>query len=41
VFLEVHDDPEHAPCDGPNQWPLSRFGLLLDDLLRLDAAGRR
>lgn len=28
VFLEVHDDPDSAPCDGPNM-------LRLDDLERL------
>lgn len=41
LFLEVHDDPDRAPCDGPNQWPLERFGALLDELLRLDEAARR
>ena len=28
LFLEVHDDPEHAPCDGPNM-------LMLDNLERM------
>lgn len=35
IFFEVHDDPEHAPCDGPSQFPLDRFGALLDSLLPL------
>ena len=30
VFLEVHEDPDHAPCDGPNMLPLS----WLDSLFR-------
>ncbi len=40
VFFEVHDDPERAPCDGPNQWPLDRFGTLLDTLLVIDRCVR-
>lgn len=38
LFFEVHDDPAHAPCDGPNQWPLSQFAELLDRLLAIDRA---
>jgi 2-dehydro-3-deoxyphosphooctonate aldolase (KDO 8-P synthase) len=40
LFFEVHDDPDRAPCDGPNQLPLDRFGLLLDELLELDRCSR-
>lgn len=40
LFFEVHDDPANAPCDGPNQWPLERFGALLDRLRAIDAAAR-
>ena len=29
VFMEVHDNPEKAPSDGPNQLPLSRLERLL------------
>jgi 2-dehydro-3-deoxyphosphooctonate aldolase (KDO 8-P synthase) len=29
VFLEVHDRPEVAPCDGPNALPLAKFEALL------------
>lgn len=29
VFMETHPDPENAPCDGPNAWPLDR----LEDLI--------
>jgi 2-dehydro-3-deoxyphosphooctonate aldolase (KDO 8-P synthase) len=39
LFFEVHDDPDNAPCDGPNQIPLAEFPGLLDELLPL--AGRR
>jgi 2-dehydro-3-deoxyphosphooctonate aldolase (KDO 8-P synthase) len=38
LFFEVHDDPARAPCDGPNQYPLERFGALLDSLLACRAA---
>jgi 2-dehydro-3-deoxyphosphooctonate aldolase (KDO 8-P synthase) len=40
LFFEVHDDPDHAPCDGPNQIPLGDFPALLDSLLALDAVAR-
>jgi 2-dehydro-3-deoxyphosphooctonate aldolase (KDO 8-P synthase) len=32
LFLEVHDNPEKALCDGPTQWPLERLEWLLDFL---------
>ncbi len=32
VFFEVHPDPEHALCDGPNSLPLSGFRKVLKDL---------
>jgi 2-dehydro-3-deoxyphosphooctonate aldolase (KDO 8-P synthase) len=38
VFFEVHDDPDRALCDGPNQIPLDHFPAVLDSLQRLDAA---
>jgi 2-dehydro-3-deoxyphosphooctonate aldolase (KDO 8-P synthase) len=40
LFFEVHDDPDNALCDGPNQIPLERFPTLLDDLLALDRVSR-
>jgi len=40
LFFEVHDDPDRALCDGPNQWPLERFGGLLDSLLAIDRCVR-
>lgn len=32
VFMEVHDNPERAPSDGPNQLPLERLEKLLTKL---------
>ena len=32
VFMEVHDNPEKAPSDGPNMLPLDRFAPLLEVL---------
>ena len=40
LFFEVHDEPDRAPCDGPNQLRLDRFGELLDELLELDRCSR-
>jgi 2-dehydro-3-deoxyphosphooctonate aldolase (KDO 8-P synthase) len=40
VFLEVHDDPDRAPCDGPCMIPLADLGSLLDGLLAVDRAVR-
>lgn len=37
VFLETHPDPDNAPSDGPNAWPLGEFGTLLDRLVAIDA----
>ena len=35
VFMEVHEDPDHAPSDGPNMLPLKELERLLTRLLRL------
>ena len=32
LFMEVHDDPDNAKCDGPTQWPLDKFENLLKEL---------
>jgi len=37
VFLEVHQDPDHAPSDGPNMVKLKDFRALLADLVAIDA----
>jgi 2-dehydro-3-deoxyphosphooctonate aldolase (KDO 8-P synthase) len=36
IFMETHPDPEHAPSDGPNAWPLDRMKDLLRTLKDLD-----
>ena len=35
VFLEVHPDPDHALCDGPNSLPLAQLEGLLKRLLAI------
>lgn len=37
VFLETHEDPEHALSDGPNSYRLSDLGELLRELQAIDA----
>jgi 2-dehydro-3-deoxyphosphooctonate aldolase (KDO 8-P synthase) len=36
LFIETHEDPDHAPSDGPNMVPLRDFEALLRDLLAID-----
>jgi len=38
VFLETHQDPAVAPCDGPNMWRLEDLEGLLASLKKIDAA---
>ena len=40
LFLEVHADPDSAPCDGPNMWPLDRLEELLRDVAALAEVAR-
>jgi 2-dehydro-3-deoxyphosphooctonate aldolase (KDO 8-P synthase) len=41
MFLEVHEDPDHAPSDGPNMLRLQDLPALLTDLARIrEALGR-
>jgi 2-dehydro-3-deoxyphosphooctonate aldolase (KDO 8-P synthase) len=37
IFMEVHEDPDSALCDGPNSIPLSELPALLKTLKLLDA----
>ncbi|MBX3708782.1 MAG: 3-deoxy-8-phosphooctulonate synthase [Gammaproteobacteria bacterium] len=37
IFMETHPDPDHAPSDGPNMWPLQKVKTLLTTLKELDA----
>ena len=38
VFMEVHEDPEHAPVDGPNMLKLADLPRLLDQMQAIRAA---
>jgi len=38
LFLEVHEDPDRAPCDGPNMLSLDEIPLLLKEVLAIRAA---
>lgn len=40
LFLEVHEDPDHAPSDGPNMLRLDQLGDVLRDLCRIQEALR-
>jgi 2-dehydro-3-deoxyphosphooctonate aldolase (KDO 8-P synthase) len=40
LFMEVHEDPDHALSDGPNSYPLDLLPGLLAELSRIDAAAR-
>ncbi len=41
IFMETHPDPEHAPSDGPNMWPLNKLEELLVCLQELDQTVKR
>jgi 2-dehydro-3-deoxyphosphooctonate aldolase (KDO 8-P synthase) len=41
VFLEVHQEPDKAPSDGPNMLRLKDFPALLDELVALDAIAKK
>jgi 2-dehydro-3-deoxyphosphooctonate aldolase (KDO 8-P synthase) len=36
VFVETHEDPDHAPSDGPNMVPLKDMEAMLRQLMALD-----
>lgn len=36
VFIETHQDPDHAPSDGPNMIPIGEMGALLARLKAFD-----
>jgi 2-dehydro-3-deoxyphosphooctonate aldolase (KDO 8-P synthase) len=40
VFLEVHEDPDHALSDGPNSYRLDELETLLRELKRIDAIAK-
>jgi 2-dehydro-3-deoxyphosphooctonate aldolase (KDO 8-P synthase) len=43
VFMEIHEDPDNAPSDGPNMLPLAQLEGVLGEVLAVRAAlaGRR
>lgn len=41
VFIETHQDPDHAPSDGPNMVPLSQLRDLVAELQAFDALAKR
>ena len=36
IFMETHEDPDHAPSDGPNMVPLNEIKTLLKKLTEID-----
>ncbi len=40
IFMEVHQDPDHAPSDGPNMVRLKDFPALLQQLVAIDAIAK-
>lgn len=36
IFMETHPNPDQAPSDGPNMWPLQKLASLLATLKNLD-----
>jgi len=40
VFIETHQDPDHAPSDGPNMLPLRDLEALLRKLLQFDQVAK-
>lgn len=41
LFLEVHKEPDKAPCDGPNMLTLEMLEKLLKEVKRIDSIVRR
>jgi 2-dehydro-3-deoxyphosphooctonate aldolase (KDO 8-P synthase) len=41
IFMEVHQDPDKAPSDGPNMLRLKDFPALLDELVAIDAIAKK
>lgn len=41
VFMETHPNPDQAPSDGPNMWPLHRLKDLLTALKEIDLIVKR
>jgi 2-dehydro-3-deoxyphosphooctonate aldolase (KDO 8-P synthase) len=41
VFMEVHQDPDNAPSDGPNMLKLKDLPALLEDLMAIDRIAKK
>lgn len=41
IFIETHPNPDQAPSDGPNMWPLAKLEELLVCLMELDQTVKR
>lgn len=41
IFMETHPDPDNAPSDGPNMWPLNKMEDLLFCLKELDSTVKK
>jgi 2-dehydro-3-deoxyphosphooctonate aldolase (KDO 8-P synthase) len=41
VFMETHPNPDQAPSDGPNMWPLAKMRELLQVLKEIDATVKK
>jgi len=41
IFIETHQDPDHAPSDGPNMVPLREMEALLGRLMAFDQLAKR
>lgn len=41
LYLEIHDDPENAPCDGPNMLRLQQTEEFLKIMKEFDALGKK
>jgi 2-dehydro-3-deoxyphosphooctonate aldolase (KDO 8-P synthase) len=40
VFMETHEDPDNAPCDGPNMIYLDQMPKLIETLMAFDALAK-
>jgi 2-dehydro-3-deoxyphosphooctonate aldolase (KDO 8-P synthase) len=41
VFIEIHQDPDHAPCDGPSATPLKQLPALIEQLVGFDRLAKK
>jgi 2-dehydro-3-deoxyphosphooctonate aldolase (KDO 8-P synthase) len=41
LFIETHQDPDHAPSDGPTMVPLAAMASLLSELVEFDRIAKK